>query len=269
MRFAVTGAGCAVLALASAAAADPAVKPPSAASDWTVSIGVETRVLPSYEGSDSDTLGALPLFDLRPAGTPEHFRGPRDGFSFGLLDTGNFRAGPTVKLRFPRHEGDDSNLRGLGNVDWAVEAGGFAEYWPVHWLRARLEVRQGFGGHTGVVSDLALDVVEPVAPRLTLSGGPRVTFATEAATAPYFSITPEQAAASGLPFYDAKGGLQSYGVGVQARYELSSQWATHAFVEYERLADDAARSPVVNRFGSRDQIQVGIGVSYSFGMARP
>lgn len=258
----------AVSALAAAAvAAEPLKAPawaPGAASDWTVTLGAEGRMLPTFEGSDRFTVLPFPLFDIRRAGTPPTFRSPRDGFGFGLIDTGRFRAGPTFKVRLPRNEGDDDGLRGLGDVKWALEAGAFAEYWLTPWLRARAELRQGFGGHHGVVSDLTADVVVPVTPQWTLSGGPRMTLATAAATAPYFSITAAQSAASGLPVYDAGGGLHSFGAGAQARYQWSPQWAAYTFVEYERLAGDAGNSPLVTERGSRDQIQVGIGATYSF-----
>jgi outer membrane protein len=55
---------------------------------------------------------------------------------------------------------------------------------------------------------------------------------------------------------------------VQARYAWSPRWATHGFIEYERLAGDAANSPLVTQRGARDQIQVGIGATYSFDMRR-
>ena len=270
-RFLAAGLAAilAVSALGAAKAAEPAAGPawaPGSSSDWTITIGAEGRVLPSYEGSNSYLLVPFPLFDIRRAGTPRHFSGPRDGFGFGVIDTGNFRLGPTFKLRLPRRESDDNDLQGLGDVNWALEAGVFAEFWPVSWLRTRVELRQGFGGHHGVVSDLMADAVVPVTPQLTLSGGPRVTLASTAATAPYFSITPEQSAASGLPVYDASGGFHSFGAGVQARYEWSPQWATHAFLEYERLTGDGANSPIVALRGSRDQLQAGIGVTYSFDM---
>jgi outer membrane protein len=211
-------------------------------------------------------LRPVPIFNIRRAGTPARFRGPRDGLGIGLIDTGRFRAGPAFKVKLPREEGDNSDLRGLGNVDWTLEAGAFAEYWPTDYFRLRAELRQGIGGHHGLVSDVMADVVVPVAPRLTLSGGPRLTLATAAATSPYFSITPTQSAASGLPVYDAGGGLRSWGVGAQARYEWSPQWATHIFIEYERLTGDAADSPLVTQRGSPNQIQVGIGATYSFDM---
>jgi outer membrane protein len=266
--LAAMGAFLVVCAFAPAQAAElktPAWAPGSS-SDWTVTIGAEGRVLPSYEGSDSYILAPFPLFDIRRAGTPPTFQSPRDGFGFGIIDTGRFRFGPTFKVRLPRREGDDSDLRGLGDVNWALEAGAFAEYWPTQWLRARVELRQGFGGHHGVVSDVMADVVVPVTPQLTLSGGPRLTLASTAATAPYFSITPAQSVASGLPVYEASGGVYSFGVGAKARYEWSPQWASHVFLEYERLAADAANSPLVIQYGSRDQIQVGLGVTYSFDM---
>lgn len=254
----VLAAVLALSALVPAAAAEPA------GSDWTVTLGVEGRVLPSYEGSASSMLRPFPMFDLHRTGTPASFRSPRDGFSFGILDYGRFRAGPTTKVRFARTESSDNTLRGLGDVKWALEAGAFAEYWPTDWLRGRVELRQGIGGHHGLVSDLSADLVVPVTKQLTLSGGPRMTLATAAATRPYFSITPAQSAASGLPAYVAGGGLRSFGAGAQARYEWSSRWASHIFVEYERLIGDTANSPLVTQRGAHNQLQVGIGLTYSF-----
>jgi outer membrane protein len=235
-------------------------------SDWTVTLGVEGRVMPTYEGSANTMLQPFRMFDVRRAGKPARFRSPRDGFSFGVLDYGRFIAGPTTKVRFARNEGDSTNLRGLGDVGWAFEAGAFAEYWPSDWLRTRVELRQGFGGHHGLVSDITADVVMPVSPQLTLSAGPRTTLVSSAYSNTYFSITPAQSIASGLPVYNARGGLHSVGAGAQARYEWSPQCATHMFVEYERLIGDAANAPLVVTYGKRDQIQLGIGATYSFNM---
>ena len=257
----VLAAGAALVALAVSAAAEPAA-------DWTVTLGVEGRVLPRYEGSARSMFAPFPMLEVRRGGTPRNFSSPRDGVSFGLLDSRRFQAGPTVKVRFPRKESSDNDLRGLGDVDWTLEAGAFVEYWPADWLRGRVELRQGIGGHHGLVSDLMADVVVPVTPQLTLSGGPRLTLASASATAPYFSITPAQSAGSGLPVYAASGGLRSLGAGAQARYEWSKAWATHIFIEYERLAGDAGNSPLVSTRGTRDQVQAGLGVTYSFDIKR-
>ena len=241
-----------------------ASEPPARLDGWTVTLGLEGRVLPSFEGSERFMLLPVPLIDIRRAGTPRQFKSPRDGLSVAILETGMFRFGVTGKLRLPRTERDDADLRGLGNIGWGVEAGVFGEFWPVPWLRTRGEVRQGIGAHSGIVSDISADVVVPVTPQLTLSGGPRLAFASTAATMPYFGITPAQSIASGLPIFDARGGVHAYGVGGLARYEWSRQWATHFFVEYDRLAGDASNSPLVRLRGSPDQVQVGLGVTYSF-----
>lgn len=256
-----------------AAAADmnpsgKSLRPPSY--DWTITIGVEGRVEPVFQGSDGHALRPYPLFDLRRFGTPERFHGPRDGIGIGLIEGSNFQIGAVGQFRKARRESDDrAALHGLGNVPWAVEAGAFAEYWWVPWLRTRAEVRQGFNGHHGLVADVFMDAVVPVNPQLTMSGGARVTFATTAATSPYFSIDAVQSAASGLPVFAAEGGVRSVGAGAQARYFWTPQWATHAFVEYERLSDDAASSPLVTQRGSANQLTMGLGATHSFDIKQP
>ena len=254
-------------------AADVVYAPPAAASpvftaksasDWTITLGAEGRVMPEFQGATSSTFRPVPIFRIRRAGSKDRFRSAFDGFSLALLDTGRFAVGPTAKFRYRREEGDSDSLRGLGNVDWTLEVGAFAEFWATDWLRTRAELRQGIGGHHGLVADLSADIVQPVTSQLTLSGGPRLTLSSASAVSPYFDITAAQSAASGLPVYDAGGGLSSYGVGAQARYAWTPQWASHVFVEYSRLAGDVANSPLVAQRGSRDQIQVGIGTTYSF-----
>jgi outer membrane protein len=240
---------------------------PARAYDWTITLGAEGRVMPSYSGSDNYVLRPIPLFDIRRADYPRQFQSTRDGASIGILESGRFRAGATFKVLFPRDQDDDRNLRGLGDVGWTLEAGAFAEFWPLQWLRTRGEIRQGFGGHHGIVSDLSADVVVPVAPKLTLSGGPRLSLATDKALNPYFGVTPTQSLNSGLPVYDASSGVRSWGVGGLARYEWSPRWATHMFVEYERLVGSPAESPLVAMRGSPNQIQLGAGVTYSFNVS--
>jgi outer membrane protein len=222
--------------------------------------------LPDYEGSNRYVFRPLPLFDVRPAGTPPRFHSPRESIGLGLVEQGGFRAGPVAKLRFPRKEGDDPDLRGLGDVDWGAELGGFVDYWPLQWLRAHAELRQGIGAHHGLVSDILVDAVWRVSPMLTLSGGPRLTIQSQKAVAPYFDVTSAQSAASGLPVYSTSGGFTSLGLGGQARYDWSPQWATYLYVEYQRLVGDVANAPIVGIRGSRDQFEGGLGVTYSFNM---
>jgi len=246
-------------------AALPAV--PARAADpngWTVTLGVKAGVLPDYEGSNRYVFRPLPLFDIRQTGTPPRFKSPRESIGLGLYEQGPFRAGLVGKIRFQRKESDDADLRGLGDVDWGVEVGGFVDYWMLDWLRARGELRQGIGAHHGLVSDILVDAVWRPMPMLTLSGGPRMTIQSKKAVEPYFDISPAQSAASGLPIYTTSGGVTSWGLGGQARYDWSPQWSTYLYVEYQRLVGDVGNAPIVAIRGARDQFDGGIGVTYSF-----
>jgi outer membrane protein len=230
-------------------------------------------MIPAWAGAPIGEFGVtgIPLFSIRKAGTPPTFFAPRDSAGFGVIDLGQFRAGPAFRLIWQRNASDYAALNGLGNVDYALQAGGFAEFWPIQWLRLRGELRQGFGGETGLTGDMFLDAVVPMG-QFRFSGGPRVTLQSAAAVSPYFSITAAQSAASGvtffpaLPVYNATGGLYSYGAGGQVEYFWSPQWTTQTFVEYERLTGSVADSPLVTQRGSPNQITVGMGVTYSFQM---
>jgi MipA family protein len=257
----------------SAPATPAAYLPAPVVPDWIVTIGAELRVIPAWPGASEGSFAVVggPLLSVRKEGTPADYFGPRDSFGFSVLDLGQIKMGPAVKIIWPRQESSYAALNGLGNVNWAVQAGGFAEYWAVPWLRLRGEVRQGFGGETGVTGDLFLDAVVPMG-QFRFSAGPRVTMQSAAAVGPYFSITQAQSTgstASGLPelpVYRADGGLYSYGAGTQTEYFLNPQWATHAFVEYERLTGSAADSPLVTERGSPNQLTFGLGATYSFDM---
>jgi len=251
------------------AAAPAAYVPP--VPDWIVTVGGELRIGPKWAGAPDGRFGLTggPLFSIRKVGTPPDFFGPRDSFGFPLLDLGQIKVGPAVQIVWQRKASSDTALNGLGDVNYALQAGVFAEYWPMQWLRLHGEVRQGFGGEKGVTGDLFLDAVIP-AGQFRFSAGPRITAQSTAAVSPYFSITPVQSANStvaglpALPVYHAGGGFYSYGAGGQVEYFFNTQWATHAFVEYQRLTGSAADSPLVIQRGSPNQLTFGLGATYAF-----
>jgi len=280
-RFVVVLAVLVAPGLAAAADLPPQSAPPPsapatytpAAPDWIVTVGVEPRAVPAWAGASDSRFGlsVFPLFSIRKAGTPPEFFGARDSFGFSIIDLGQFQLGPVGKIIWQRKASSYTALNGLGDVGYAIQAGGSAQFWPVPWLRLRGEVRQGFGGETGVTGDLFLDAVVPIG-QFRLSAGPRMTVQSAAALSPYFSITPAQSAGStvaglpALPVYNAGGGIYSYGAGAQLEYFWNPQWQTHVLAEYERLTGSAADSPLVIQRGSPNQFTVGFGATYSFNM---
>lgn len=242
---------------------------PTPAGLWTATIGVGGNVRPDFEGATRYLFSPVPIISVQRAGSRQQFISPRDSSSIALFDAGGFRAGPVGTFLSSRKAGSDPALNGLYDVKNTIELGGFVEYFPVDWFRTRLEVRRGFGGTTGVFADWSADVIVPVFSRLTWSAGPRLSFANTHATAPFFGIDQTEALASGLPVFDAKGGLHSAGAGTQLRYQITPQWEAHGFVEYQRLTGDAAASPLITQRGSPNQTTFSIGASYSFDVRIP
>lgn len=261
---------------APAPASAPAAYAP-AVPDWIVTIGIEGRLVPAYPGAPENLFGmsAMPLFSIRKQGQPPDYFGPRDSFGFNVIDLGQLKFGPAFKIIGEREAYSYAELYGLAGVHYALQAGGFAEYWPVSWLRLRGEVRQGIGGETGVTGDLFLDAIVPLG-QFRFSAGPRMTVQSAAAVSPYFSVTAAESAATAvfgpphgyapLAPYTAGGGIYSYGAGGQVEYFFSPQWSAHAFTEYEKLTGSAADSPLVTQRGSPNQFTFGLGATYSFSM---
>ena len=94
--------------------------------------------------------------------------------------------------------------------------------------------------------------------------GPRARWGDDNYHDAYFSVTPAVAAATGLPVFDAEGGIHSIGAVAGLTHMLSRDWGVYGFAGYDRLVGDAADSPIVRAFGSRDQYSAGLGLFYSF-----
>jgi outer membrane protein len=269
MRFRLIVVSLLEVIASSARAADiPGTTVPSASTDWIITLGADLRAVPRYMGSNEWGVVPVPYFDRRRPGSPEAFHGARDGTGIALIDNGVIAFGPVGSLIWPRRQSSSSALNGLGNVAATLQVGGFLDYWAIPWLRTRVEALEGFGGATGVTANFSMDAVIPLSPALTLSGGPRARVVTSAAESPYFSITPAQSIASGLPVYDAGGGWQAVGAGTQLKYHFNPAWATYGIVEYDKLVGTTASSPIVTEpGGSSNQWTFGIGLTYSFVMS--
>ena len=239
--------------------------PPSTTTGWIATVKGNLAVGPTYPGADDYSFVGFPSISFRRAGTPARFTAPDDGLSFSILEeSSSFRFGFVGRYEGGRYLNDDRRLFGLAKVDWAVEPGLFLEFWPVELLRARAEIRRGFNGYEGFVADFGLDFVQR-AGAFTFSVGPRVALGGDDFTKTYFGVTPYEASLNGFVTpYDPSGGFTSVGATSAVSYDWSEQWSTTAYVTYKRLVGDAADSPIVKRYGSENQIGLGLTVSYSF-----
>ena len=259
VSFALIGAACLAVSAAPAAAQDVE----SQSRDWIVSLGAGARISPEYPGADSYGFTPMPYFDLRREGDPLPIEAPDEGSGFGFLgDDSAFDFGPSIQFQGKRREEDVGAP--VGDVGFTVEAGAFAQVFVGDNFRLRTEGRRGIGGHKGWVGDVMADFVLRDDDTYVFTIGPRARWANDRYHDAYFSVTPTVAAAAGLPAFDADDGFYSVGAYAGLTYMLGRNWGVYTYAGYDRLVGDAADSPIVRTFGSRDQFSGGLALFYSF-----
>ena len=234
-------------------------------STWVVTVSGSLQVVPRYPGARNYTAVGYPSIDIRRLGEPRRFSAPDDGFSLSLYDDPVFRIGPTARIVPGRYYGDDRrHLFGFRDARFAVEPGVFAEFYPVPFIRTRVEVRQGIYGHHGTVGSVAADYLIPTE-KLLFSIGPRFNIGDASFARKYFGVSPAEAALNGrITSYDPRS-FYSAGVLGAVTYTQNETWAYTAFAGYTRILGASGNSPLVRRpFGSPDQFQFGIKIDYSF-----
>ena len=254
--------GASLVAAAPALAQDEEERP-----GWLVTVGAGARVGPKYPGADSLGIGPMPIFGLRREGAPLPFEAPDEGSGFGFLpDDSRFDFGPSVQLQSRRQEEDVGAP--VGDVPFTVEAGAFAHLFLADNLRIRVEGRRGLGGHDGWLGDLSADFVLRDRDSYVFSIGPRARWANGRFHDAYFGVTPAVAGASGLPAFDPGGGIYAVGAAAGLTHMLGDRFGLYAFAGYDRLVGEAADSPIVRAFGSRDQFSGGVGLFFDFRVGR-
>ena len=260
VRRAIVGIGITALAL------PVAVQAQDSDGGTRTRIAVGAQAGPSYPGANGVSLrpfGAIarasddqPFDVATPDGTTEPTLLHRDGLSIG----------PSVAFQGSRSRSDtDGKLARVGST---VEIGGFASYQVASSFRLNAEVRRGVSGHRAWIGTLGADYMMRDGDRSSFSFGPRVTFTDAKFSRTYFGVAPDEASASGLAAYRPGGGLESVGVNLGLYHVIAGPFGVYGYARYDRLVDDAGRSPVVAAFGSRDQASGGLALSYTFGHRR-
>jgi outer membrane scaffolding protein for murein synthesis (MipA/OmpV family) len=234
------------------------------AEGWVFTLGAQFGVTPPYEGANRDLFAPSPNFDLRPVGSPDRFTPPDSGTTFALYSNRIFEIGPILRFRFDRN--DKGELQGFNKIDVATEPGVYTDIWPAEWLRLRLEGRHGVTGHYGWVGDVGVDLVYR-GRRWDASLGPRLGWGDHRYMQTYFGVTPLEAARSPRihEVYSPSAGQRYTGLESAIGYRIGRRWEVIADFGYQRLADDAAASPIVRKAGMADQYASSIGFTYTFG----
>lgn len=232
--------------------------------DLRIRAGIGAQIKPKYVGAEDHEV--LPLFDfsMKRGTEPFDWGAVDDSFDIHLYNKDGFSFGPVANYQTGRKNKDVG--ADVGRVKNTIELGGFAEYYATPSIRLRAEVRQGIGGHKGLIASLGADQIWRDGDRYDFSIGPRVLFSNHKYSDAWFGVSPDAHLATGLPEYDSGGGLHSVGVASGMHYALGGAFGVFGYARYERLIGDAKDSPIVREFGSRGQASAGLGLSYTFSM---
>ncbi len=232
---------------------------------WIVTLGGYGGVELTYPGASHESFAFRPIIDIHRAGAREWLNLPTDAGSLTLYNIdGRFRAGAAIDWLNSRNHGDDSEIRALHDINYTLELGGFAEYYPVPSIRTRVELLQGVSGADGLAANFSADWIYQPNTKWLFTVGPRLKAVNTQFQSEFFSVSAAEAASSHIYTpYHASGGINEAGIDVTARYQVNDRLSLRAFGEWDRLLGDAADSPITKR-GSENQFQIGIGAAYSF-----
>jgi outer membrane protein len=234
--------------------------------DYRVRVGLGAQLQPEFKGADDTEVAPLFDLDIARGDDPFRFEAPDDSFGIALISNEGFSAGPAAKFERSRKNSDVGAP--VGKVRATIEAGAFAEFMASDSFRVRGELLKGIGGHKGLVGAVGGDFVARDGDRYVFSVGPRLLFSSGRYQRAFFGVDPDAALATGLPLYRPDGGLHAAAMTSGLSYQFNPQFGMFGYARYERLLGDAAKSPIIREFGSRNQMSAGLGLSYTFTVRR-
>ncbi|HKJ53926.1 MAG TPA: MipA/OmpV family protein [Gammaproteobacteria bacterium] len=250
------------LACASAQAEDQAA-------DWHGMLLLGAGIGPQYEGSDD--YEAAPLF-VGNFSRGNLYMGMEDGtFRANLLDSPSYELGPLLSFGTGRDKEDIDNeaVAALGTIDNAVEAGAFAAYsWSLS-EQSRMRIATEYLQDTGSVYDgwrgaLSLGYSRDLSSGASLNIEASFGLVSDDYADTFYSVSQNGANASGLRRFDARGGVDKFGLSVTMGYPLSEHYGLFGVVAFQRMLGDVADSPIVADAGDPDQVMAGIGIAYLY-----
>jgi len=244
-----------------------------------LAVGVGAGYGPSYEGSDDYVVFPVPLVQGRIHGIGINPRGGGIALDF-VPDPPSgpgFNLGIAGKVRLTRtHDTHDAVVNRLARLDTAIEVGPTIGVTFPHVLDRydaltfTTDVLWDVGGaYKGMVVDPMVSYTTPLSRGILANLSLNAEWGDRKFANYYYSITPAQSAASGLPVFHAGSGFNKAGarllLGIDLDGDLTDGGAA-IFVlgGYTRQLGDGERTPLTRLRGSPDQFLGAVGVGYTF-----
>lgn len=248
----------------------------------SITVGGAGAYLPDYEGSNDYrfapgpvAIGSIKGFGFSVVGNRisvdliPNRRGQKIDFQLGPVGVVNFNRGSRKSI-------DDPRVKALGERDTAIELGGYIGIGktgvitsPYDKLSVSFSYRHDVSNvHDSGIYQPSVTYQTPLSRKAAvgLFGSAQYTERGYART--YFSITPAESLASGLPVYNARKGWKNYNIGGFVAYSVTGN-LLHGFKvvaggTYSRLLNSYSYSPLVRTAGSPNQWLGAVGVAYTF-----
>lgn len=236
-------------------------------------VGLAVGLVPDYPGSNDYTAGIAPTALFHFSRDSEiHLRLVVSQLSLNLLNHKNLNIGPTVNYRFGRSDDvNDRAVKRMKEIDGSIEAGAFVSWKVINETdpRYRFSMSADFlqdvsGEHDGYLITPSMRYFFPLARWLVMSVGVSATYASDGYMGTYFSVSPSDAAASGLSTYNAGNGFRDARINLMGIISFSPSWHLGIGAIYSRMLGEAADSPVVDNRGSKNQLFLGLGLAYAW-----
>lgn len=243
-----------------------------------LTIGAGVAYLPDYEGSDDHRYTPLPAANGTVWGMSFTVLGNRASLDLIPDPEGagwNFQLGPVAVINFNRTNQDaieDRRVRALGEIDTAVEVGGYVGIGKtglIHdydTLSASISYRHDVTRihNTGIITP-SINYTTPLSTKALVGFFASAEIVQDRYARTYFGVTPAGSIASGLPVFVPEGGQKDINFGGLFTYALTGNLtkglALVAGFNYRKLVNDFADSPIVSIAGSRHNWTVGAGLA--------
>ena len=116
------------------------------------------------------------------------------------------------------------------------------------------------GKSKGTQIDAQYGYTWEVSPQFAITPAVGATYASKKYNQYYYGVSTQEAARSGLPAYNAKGGISPY-IDLNAQYRISQNISAFAGVRAEQLSDAVKDSPMTDKKATYSGM---IGATYNF-----
>lgn len=228
-----------------------------------IALGAGIERMPEWIGAPDHRNQAIPYVDIEIPGVGE--LSTADGLNLDLIDGDKLHGGLYGNYLWGRtRDGLGPRLGGIVNsLGPRVQAGGYLEYHPSKQFSYGANLShdtEGAGAYLNIYADYQLPNLGYIEHEFELQWQSM----NGAAMNRFFGLNAAQATALGVPTWRPGAGSQQIGLEYDAFIPTSQHTGFALSLGYTRLLGQAANSPLVSRFGKRNQFSQTLAFVYHF-----